>query len=208
MATCPTCAPRQKLKTLNPVLQPILAHKPWSYVGIDLVGPLAETPRGNKHILTATDLFSKWTEAVPIPDATSRIKPVLSGPTPVVSPTPVPVVSPVSRPTPVPVVSPVSRPTPVPVVSPVSRPTPVPVVSPVSRPTPVPVVSPVSRPTPVPVVSPVSRPTPAPDADLTAQYVQRMSMYSAPAVDPSEPRWNRWSSAASAMSGITTSVRG
>ena len=44
MATCPTCAPRQKLKTLNPVLQPILSHKPWSYVGIDLIGPLSETP--------------------------------------------------------------------------------------------------------------------------------------------------------------------
>ena len=72
MAICPTCAPRQKLKTHYPLLQPILSHKPWSYVGIDLIGPLAETPRGNRHVRTAADLFSKWTEAVPIPDATSR----------------------------------------------------------------------------------------------------------------------------------------
>ena len=37
----------------------------WKQWGIDLVGPLVETPRGNKYIIGATDYFSKWPEAQP-----------------------------------------------------------------------------------------------------------------------------------------------
>lgn len=37
-------------------------------VGIDFVGPLQTTARGNCMILTITDLFSKWTEAYALPD--------------------------------------------------------------------------------------------------------------------------------------------
>lgn len=32
------------------------------------IGPLPETPRGYKYIVTATDYFSKWPEAAPLPD--------------------------------------------------------------------------------------------------------------------------------------------
>ena len=34
---------------------------------MDFVGPLEETTRGNKYILTITDLFSKWPVAYPLP---------------------------------------------------------------------------------------------------------------------------------------------
>ena len=37
-------------------------------VGIDLIGPLPRTERGNKHIVTLVDYFSKWPEAEAIPD--------------------------------------------------------------------------------------------------------------------------------------------
>ena len=37
-------------------------------VGIDFVGPLAITSKGNSMILTITDLFSIWTEAYHLPD--------------------------------------------------------------------------------------------------------------------------------------------
>ena len=37
-------------------------------VGIDLVGMLPRTERGNKHIVTLVDYFSKWPEAEAIPD--------------------------------------------------------------------------------------------------------------------------------------------
>ena len=38
----------------------------WSTVGIDLIRPLPLTERGNKYIITATCLFSKWPEAASI----------------------------------------------------------------------------------------------------------------------------------------------
>ena len=37
----------------------------------DLLGPLPETLRGNKYILTVTDYFTKWVEIVPVPDQTA-----------------------------------------------------------------------------------------------------------------------------------------
>ena len=33
---------------------------------MDLIGPLPETPRGNKYIATLTGYFSKWAEAAPL----------------------------------------------------------------------------------------------------------------------------------------------
>ena len=41
--------------------------KVWHRVGIDLVGPLPETKKGNKYIITLSDYFSKWPEAAGIP---------------------------------------------------------------------------------------------------------------------------------------------
>ena len=38
---------------------------------IVFVGPLAETPRDNKYIITATDYFSKWPEAATLCDKTA-----------------------------------------------------------------------------------------------------------------------------------------
>ena len=48
-------------------LHPIPVIKVWHRVGIDLVGPLLETKRGNKYIITLTDHFSRWPEAAPLP---------------------------------------------------------------------------------------------------------------------------------------------
>ena len=50
--------------TLNPIPVKDLFHR-W---GIDLVGPLEETPRGNKYLIVATEYLSKWAEAKAIPD--------------------------------------------------------------------------------------------------------------------------------------------
>ena len=41
-------------------------------IGIDLVGPLKETPRGNKYIITCTDYMSKWPEAEPLRDKSAE----------------------------------------------------------------------------------------------------------------------------------------
>ena len=53
-------------------LHPIpIKHDLWHQVGMDLIGPLTETSRGNKYIVTITDYFSKWAEAGPLPDKTA-----------------------------------------------------------------------------------------------------------------------------------------
>ena len=41
-------------------------------VGIDLIGPLTETPRGNKYIVTLVDYFCKWPEAELLPDKSAK----------------------------------------------------------------------------------------------------------------------------------------
>lgn len=41
-------------------------------IGVDLFGPLPETPRGYKYVVTATCLFSKWVEAEPVADKSSQ----------------------------------------------------------------------------------------------------------------------------------------
>ena len=51
---------------LQAPLQPIITGYPNEIVGVDMVGPLPETPRGNRYILVMVDLFTKWCEAVPI----------------------------------------------------------------------------------------------------------------------------------------------
>jgi len=60
---------KPKLLTDRPELHPIpVPSKAWSLVGIDCITNLPETARGNKNIVAASDHFSKWTEAVALPD--------------------------------------------------------------------------------------------------------------------------------------------
>ena len=40
----------------------------WHTIGVDLIGPLPETPRGNKYIMTVSYFFSKWPEATALED--------------------------------------------------------------------------------------------------------------------------------------------
>ena len=40
----------------------------WHTIRVDLIGPLPETPRGKKYIMTVSCLFSKWPEATALPD--------------------------------------------------------------------------------------------------------------------------------------------
>ena len=35
---------------------------------MEIMGPLPETPRGNRYILVVGDYFTKWKEAYPLPD--------------------------------------------------------------------------------------------------------------------------------------------
>ena len=69
------CEPCQKGK--NGGLLPSQDHRrmhtgrPWQQLALDLVGPLPTTDRGNQWILVLTDHFSRWQDALALPDATA-----------------------------------------------------------------------------------------------------------------------------------------
>ena len=70
--TCTTC---QQCKTVRGKTagqkQHLYVGRPWQQVAVDLVGPFQETERGNSWILVLTDHFTRWTDAIAIPDATA-----------------------------------------------------------------------------------------------------------------------------------------
>lgn len=49
-------------------LVPIRVHGPNEMLGMDMVGPLSTTPRGNRYLLVMIDFFTRWTEVVPVKD--------------------------------------------------------------------------------------------------------------------------------------------
>ena len=64
---CQRNAPQLKKAAIE--LQPIaVAPKVWYLVGMDLIGPFKPTTQGHQYVLTMTDYFSKFVEAVPIED--------------------------------------------------------------------------------------------------------------------------------------------
>jgi transposase InsO family protein len=65
--SCDTCQRLGNKKKVNE-LHPIRVGKPLDKVGIDIVGPLEITPRGNRYIIVATDYLTKWPEARAIKD--------------------------------------------------------------------------------------------------------------------------------------------
>jgi len=54
-------------------LQPIVAGAPFERMSIDLTGPHCRTARGSVYILTCIDVFTKWTEAFPLPNKEAAV---------------------------------------------------------------------------------------------------------------------------------------
>ena len=58
-----------RLSLLRPELHPIPVKAPWYHLGIDFVGPISPTsPSGKRYILTISDYYTKWAEAIATPD--------------------------------------------------------------------------------------------------------------------------------------------
>lgn len=49
----------------------LYAERPWQVSVVDTVGPMPITMQKNKYILVLTDYFTRWSDALPIPDATA-----------------------------------------------------------------------------------------------------------------------------------------
>ncbi len=59
----------RKLTTGKPELHPIGVKSPWFQIGIDYIGPISPPASdGSRFILTVSDYFSKWVEAIPTVD--------------------------------------------------------------------------------------------------------------------------------------------
>lgn len=71
---CDKCQRMQCLqKSTTSELHPVKVEpEVWSLVGMDLVGPLTKTKKGNRYILTMTCYFSKWVEAVALLDKSAQ----------------------------------------------------------------------------------------------------------------------------------------
>ena len=68
--TCLTCQQRKPPHTAPraPLQYFPVASEPGQMIAMDFVGPLPETPAGNRHILVVTDAFSKYAEAIALPN--------------------------------------------------------------------------------------------------------------------------------------------
>ena len=49
-----------------------LPHYPTEFVALDVVGPFAKSPQGNRYVLTILDHSTLWAEDYPIPDKTNK----------------------------------------------------------------------------------------------------------------------------------------
>src|SRR5213078_3270220 len=69
--SCDTCQ-RRGQKGGKSYLNPIEVGEPFERIGIDFVGPLERTKKGNRYILVVTDYLTKWPEAKAMKEATAK----------------------------------------------------------------------------------------------------------------------------------------
>ena len=66
--TCDPCTARKSSKSQRAPLGQLITGGPMEKVSLDILGPLPVTKNGNRYILVMVDEFTKWTEAVPVPN--------------------------------------------------------------------------------------------------------------------------------------------
>ena len=62
------CAKKAPTKKWKASMQKYNVGAPFERVALDMLGPFPKSDKGNKYLLVVGDYFSKWLEAVPVPD--------------------------------------------------------------------------------------------------------------------------------------------
>jgi hypothetical protein len=65
--SCDECQRRGKNRCIEP-LHPIKVGQPFDRIGMDIVGPLPMTKKGNQYIVVTTEYLTKWPKARAIPN--------------------------------------------------------------------------------------------------------------------------------------------
>uniref|UniRef100_A0A668RSX9 Gypsy retrotransposon integrase-like protein 1 n=1 Tax=Oreochromis aureus TaxID=47969 RepID=A0A668RSX9_OREAU len=74
VVSCCSCqATKPSQRKTSGLMVPIQPQRPWEYAGVDYVGPLPCTQRGNAYILVFVDYFSKWIEVSAVREATAQV---------------------------------------------------------------------------------------------------------------------------------------
>ena len=72
ISTCERCQLYKASTTSNKApMKPIFTSAPMEVWALDIMGPVPLTASDNRYILVATDLFTKWVEAIPLPNQTA-----------------------------------------------------------------------------------------------------------------------------------------
>jgi len=70
---CDTCTRAKRKQMMNQLPRPVsVPSRPFQHIGVDVVGPFPTSQNGNVYILTVVDHFTRWAEAIPIPDQTTK----------------------------------------------------------------------------------------------------------------------------------------
>jgi transposase InsO family protein len=71
--SCEKCQRAKRKKMLNQLPRPVsVSSRPFQHIGVDIVGPFPVSQKGNVYILTIVDHFTRWAEAIPMPEQTSK----------------------------------------------------------------------------------------------------------------------------------------
>jgi len=70
---CEKCQRAKRKSMLNQLPRPVsVTSRPFQHIGVDVVGPFPTSQKGNVYILTVVDHFTRWAEAIPMPEQTSK----------------------------------------------------------------------------------------------------------------------------------------